>query len=153
MIEARPATDKSQTFNGLLDEIRRRRALVSDYALAKHMGWSTARLSLWRARKTAPTDEVCAAVAAELGLDTLYVIAIVKLDGEPSAQLAPAWKALAKLTKSAAVTTALVVAGAGAQFAPAPSSAHAIDDVYIMRQPRRDPRAVAGARGTLERRA
>lgn len=145
MIESRPATDKSQTVNGLLDEIRRRRGFTSDYQLCKHMGWTTSKLGNWRSGAVGPSDEVCASIAAELGVDTLYVIAVAKLDKQPPEQLARAWRELAKMTKSAAITTVLVAAGVGAQFAPAPSDAHGFNDVYIMRQRRRGPLAVGGA--------
>lgn len=80
----------------LLDAIRRRHKLPSDYQLARMMGWTTQQVSNYRAGRRQLGDDVALAVAKALDLDPGYVLAIVAAERAASAPVRAAWRTVAE---------------------------------------------------------
>lgn len=68
--------------NELLDEVKRQKALSSDYALAKHIGISRALLHYYRKGERSPDSYACMRIAQELNLPLGAVISQVEIDAE-----------------------------------------------------------------------
>jgi len=66
----------------LLDELKKRRHLPSDYAAAKVLGLDTARIHFYRTGERQPDAYACTRIAIELGLDPLTLIAEVEKETE-----------------------------------------------------------------------
>lgn len=123
-----------------LDAVKRRHGLSSDYALAKRMGWNTARVSIYRAGRRELDDEGCVQIAAELGVPPAYVMASIAAARAKSASIKKHWQEAAKLLKQGTAAAILATALLIAQPAPraaAASPAAQLDSVYIMRPRRR----------------
>jgi hypothetical protein len=102
----------------LLDALKRRLSITSDYALAKEMGWSVSRLSNYT-RGVSHLDTFGALqVADKLGESPLKIIAIVEAERTKRPEQRKRWQELAKASMFA---TALI--GSGIFAAPSPSQA------------------------------
>lgn len=119
-----------------LDAVKRRHGLASDYALAKRLGWSTSRVAQYRISSRELDDEGCVQIAAELGIEPAYVLAVIAGARAKDAAIKKHWAAAAKLLKTGTLPLLLVAAGLVSQIAPsAPAglSGGQINDLYIMR--------------------
>jgi len=144
-------TKKVSHTTDFLDEIAHRNGIrPTSYAIAKHMkekyGWTRQTVQNYRKGTTVPDDTKALDIAAELELNTLYVIACVNLDRVGEAESRKAWKAVAEQTKNLAAAVILSALGGVIALAGilAPSTAYAqsevsaeTDTIYIMRMLRR----------------
>jgi len=79
----------------LLDAVKRRHQLTSDYQLAKFLGISPSRLGNYRKGRSRPDDAMCIAVADALGIERGRVLAIVAAERAQSDQAKKEWLKLA----------------------------------------------------------
>lgn len=86
----------------LLDQVKLRHCLPSDYALAKLMGWTPQRVSNYRTGTRTLGEEPALQVAAALGVEPGYVLAIVASERAESEAGREAWeRAAARLSIAA----------------------------------------------------
>lgn len=110
-----------QTTNQLLDELKARYGLPSDYALGKFLGHKgQSRISHYRSGRSQFDDEEAAKVAGLLDKSPAYVIACAHAERTKSAEQRRIWETIAE--KFGGIAAGVVFAVAAA--APAPS-AHA----------------------------
>lgn len=105
----------------LLDAVKNRYGLPSDYALAKRLGMSSERISKYRTRGGALAEDNALKVAQLLELDEGYVLACMEAERAHSTAAKRAWEKLADRLKSGGVAAALLLLVA----APAPTPANA----------------------------
>src|SRR5258708_39428796 len=89
----------AHTCRDLLDEIKRKHGLRSDYALAKHLGVRVQLISNYRNRRSFPDEDMACRLADELGLPRGYVLACMAAERAQRAEkdaLADTWRDLAK---------------------------------------------------------
>lgn len=128
--------------NQLLDEVKRRHSLESDYALAKLLGWPTSRISIYRAGRRTLDEETALELAELAGLEAGLVLAWMAAERAERAdrpEVARAWQRLAR--RAVGVLVAAVAAQAAlpspdAAAAPA-SSQGSPDRLCIMSNRRR----------------
>lgn len=80
----------------LLDAVRSRYGIRSDYALARFLNQPTNLVSRWRAGKGGPGDAVAAQLAGLLDLDAGYVLARLYAERATDAAGRAVWEALAR---------------------------------------------------------
>lgn len=86
----------------LLDQVKARHGLPSDYALAKFMQWTTQRVSMYRHGARALGEGPALQVAAALDVEPGYVLAIVAAERAESDEGRRAWeRAAARLSIAA----------------------------------------------------
>lgn len=116
--------------NALLDAVRARHGLTSDYQLGQLMGWSTGKVCNYRAGRSRLGDESALAVANALGMDAGYVLAVVAAERAQSAAARAAWeRAAARLSVAASAVLAVWMLGVAvpgsdalaASYGPAPA--------------------------------
>lgn len=96
----------------LLDQVKRRHGLSSDYALAKLMGWTTQRVSMYRNGARALGESPALQVAAALNVEPGYVLAIVAAERAESEEGRQAWeRAAARLSVATAAVLAVWMLG------------------------------------------
>jgi hypothetical protein len=117
--EPRAADRDYDSLDELLDAIKERYGWTTDYQLQKHMGWTTSKLGNWRSARSIPNDHELDRIAERLGLNTFYVMGIVRAEREQNARPRALWKYLARATKDLAP---LAVIGLIAATAPPPSA-------------------------------
>jgi len=93
----------------LLDELGSKLGLRSDYAIAKHLGISTQRMSRYRCRLDALGPEMALRVADDLSMDRGYVLACIAAERAKRTDERKAWEALAK--KAGIAATLLISLG------------------------------------------
>lgn len=91
------------TTQRLLDELKRVYKLPSDYALAKHWGVSTQRVSKYRNGADTLGAEIAIRTARELGLDPGYVLACMQAERAKRTDERQAWERVAKRMAQAAI--------------------------------------------------
>lgn len=112
----------------MLDAVKERHGLTSDYKLAKLLKTSPQKISNWRAGRTLPGTLSCFAIAEALGDQPASIIAMVELEraeaGEETAD-AEEWKGWVKKLGGVAATILVAVGCGGFSNADAklPSSA------------------------------
>lgn len=96
----------------MLDAVKQRHSLTSDYKLAKLLKTSPQKISNWRAGRTLPGTLSCFAIAEALGEQPAGIIALVELEraenGEENAD-AEEWKGWVKKLSGAAASILLVM--------------------------------------------
>jgi transcriptional regulator with XRE-family HTH domain len=96
----------------LLDQVKARHGLTSDYQLAKLMGWTTQAVSNYRNRGRSLGDAAALQVATALQVDAGYVLAVAAAERAQSAAARSAWeRAAARLCGALAAALLLWVAG------------------------------------------
>lgn len=110
-----------ETTNQLLDAIKARYGLPSDYALAAKVGITRSGISGYRHGRTKLGDEQALKVAELLELDEGYVLACMEAERTHSEAARRAWEKLATRLKSGGVAAALLLLVA----TPAPTPANA----------------------------
>lgn len=103
----------------LLEAVKRRHGISSDYALAKILGVSRQVLSSYRTGTTLG-DDMAVKVAEQLGVDPAAVLAAVAAERTKSAAARRAWGAAVK--KLGGVTAAVLVAFGGGPTPPGASA-------------------------------
>jgi len=105
------ARQPARTVGELLNAIKARRKLRSDYALAKHLGVRVQVISNYRNRKSLPDEVMAIRIADELGMERGYVLACVAAEraelGERF-EVASTWRALAEKMGVAVVAVVAV---------------------------------------------
>lgn len=136
----------------LLDAIRARRNLPSDYAAAALLGLTRSQVSRYRNGKDFMGDEVAQRAASLLDLDPAQVVAAVHAERATDPQTRQLWVSISQRLERAGAAAALVAFGvtftggpdAGAMASqPAPAQVIA-QALYIMSTVRRALRRAAG---------
>lgn len=109
------------TTNQLLDKVKNRYRLRSDYALAKALHMSRERISKYRTKGGALAEENALKVAEMLELDEGYVLACMEAERAQTDAARSAWERLADRLKSGGVAAALLLL----LVTPAPTPANA----------------------------
>lgn len=94
----------------LLDALKARHNLTSDYQLAKFLGVKQSTISNYRTGRTCLDDEMALRVADALSVNPLYVIAVAhaeRADRQANEQVQSLWEAIAKKAAGAAVSVLL----------------------------------------------
>lgn len=100
----------------LLEVIKVRHAIQSDYRLAKVLGIPANRISNYRSGRSRPDDVTAKLIADKAGLDVGYVLACLHAERAQSTEARSIWEALA--TRLQAVALALAVMSAGFVASP-----------------------------------
>lgn len=107
----------------LLDRVAARHGLATDYQIAKRMGWTRQRVSMYRTGKRSLDDQGVIQVADSLGLPHALVAAWVAQERTDCPPMREAWGAVAQMLERAAKTLILgLVFSAGAGL-PGPAAA------------------------------
>lgn len=114
-----------QTVNQLLDTIKAKHGLPSDYKLAAYLGVVPGSVKNWRHERSLPDSKTVAKIAAELGLDADVLMLQVEAQRAATEHTRAAWLRIAQRLQAGAVhLVALVVVGlVGIVSTP---SAHAV---------------------------
>lgn len=88
----------------LLDAVKARHNLRSDYALAKFLRVSKSTCSNWAAGVTSPDDMVALQIADELELDQAYTLALVHANRHRYGNAVHVWIQLFELAKANALS-------------------------------------------------
>jgi transcriptional regulator with XRE-family HTH domain len=75
----------------VLDALRARLNLPSDYALAPVLGVSRSQMSAWRNGKSPMSDRIAEQIGELLGRSPAYVLACVEADRSKSPKIRAAW--------------------------------------------------------------
>ncbi|WP_287601057.1 helix-turn-helix domain-containing protein [Thiothrix sp.] len=118
----------------LLNAAKKTLGIGSDYALAKRLGTSTARIGQWRTGKSTPDEQACFQLADILGIDPAAVIALVKAERETEPTKAAFWRMQAgKYAAALGVLTMLNSGSVAAAIGHGYTAAVKITAVCIMR--------------------
>lgn len=123
------------TTNDLLDAVKQKYGISSDYKLRTFLGVSQNTLPNYRHGRSRPDDDMALKLADLLELDPLYVIACVNAERAQEGRLQRMWEALAKRSMKGAVVVALVglgVTGGPDGGAMASSSSQEVPKPFIM---------------------
>lgn len=102
------------TTNKLLDRIKDLRGLKSDYALAKHLGWTPQVVSNYRNERTQFDATACIEVAKELDTDPMNIMARVNIERAPTRRVKTAWEPfVGRLLLAIAIAGSLWTASTG----------------------------------------
>lgn len=118
-----------QTTRQLLEVVKQRHGLPTDYQLAKFLGISRQRISN-NMRGQTMSDETALLVAEALGLPGEHVMAIVATERAKSEAVKKAWQRAAAAT--AVIVLALLGAEHGAQLVTSDLAIGSIPTLYIM---------------------
>lgn len=78
----------------LLEAVKAKRVITSDYALAKALGVTQQAVSSYRSGNSIINDDVCLSVAAILGLEPIFVIAQANAERAKTPELRARWMGL-----------------------------------------------------------
>lgn len=95
----------------MLDAAKRKLQITSDYALAKALETSTAKIGQWRTGKRTPDEQACFQIAEILGIEPAAVIAAIRLDREKEPGKVEFWKRQAARYATSAGVVATLLAG------------------------------------------
>lgn len=112
-----------ETTNELLDKVKARYGLPSDYALAAKLGMSRERISKYRTIGGALADENALKVAELLDLNPGYVLACMEAERTHSDAARAAWEKLADFVKHHGAAAALLMLVAVPALNPTPANA------------------------------
>lgn len=112
-----------ETTRELLDQVKARYELPSDYALAKKLGMSRERISKYRTTGGALGADAALKVAQLLDLDAGYVLACMEAERTDSDAARVEWRRLAERVKSSGVAAALLLLVATPALTPTPANA------------------------------
>lgn len=119
----------------LLDAVKARHGLTSDYQLAKMMGFNTSRVSHYRGGRRLLSDETAIQIAELLNRPAGEVLALVQAERATSDVVKKAWS---KAAKALAGTAVMILAGSAMALAPLPAftpsaEAHGMTTVYYVK--------------------
>lgn len=98
--------------NELLDEVKRRHKIGSDYALAKRLGITRSVVSAYRTGKRNLGEDVAVTVADLLDVDPGYVLACMEAERTTHPAARAAWERMADLVKRHGAAAIFVLAAA-----------------------------------------
>ncbi|HEX5129602.1 MAG TPA: helix-turn-helix domain-containing protein [Usitatibacter sp.] len=128
----------------LLEAVKRRHGIASDYALAKILGVSRQTISAYRSGTTLG-DQIAMKVADELGVDRAAVLAAMAAERTRDAAVRSAWAAAVKKLGGVAAAVAMMLGGGPT---PPPASASGIEHntcpEYTMNNRRRRRPSILG---------
>lgn len=93
----------------VLDSIKERHGLKSDYAVCKLLGCSTQLVANWRHGRALPDEKSCGLLAAAAGIDPLVLAAQVQAQRSKTAEARSLWEAIAARLQVAAHGLAAVI--------------------------------------------
>jgi hypothetical protein len=91
-----------------IDQVLKERSFKNDFALSKHLGWSSGAISMYRTGKRIMDDEACLALAMELGINPLEIIGAAGMDRAEKTGQKSLWEVFMSRT-AAPVTSALLI--------------------------------------------
>lgn len=101
------------TIGYVLDSIRDRHDLKSDYGLCKMLGISGPLVSGWRHGRSLPDERMCQKLAAAAGIDPLVLTAAMQAQRSKTAEARSMWEQIAeRLALAAHGATAAIFAAA-----------------------------------------
>lgn len=115
-----------KTTTDLLDAVKEKLGIKSDYALAAYMGVTRAHVSKWRCGRESLTDEKALQIAGILGIDAGFVLASMSAERAQRAHndaAATAWEKLADFVKHHGAAAALLMLVAVPALNPTPANA------------------------------
>lgn len=132
------------TFPAVVDQIKKRHDLKSDYAVCKMFGLSPQNFSNWRAGRSHPDEKMCGILAEAAGIDPLVLAASMQSQRSKTEEARSLWamvaerlqmvpQALAIAVFSALFATNFVATDAHAQGAQQVSVASSANDSSIHR--------------------
>lgn len=129
-----------ETTNSMLDALKVKLNLRSDYALAKYLGVTTVSMSRWRSGGSL-SDDNAIRVARMLGMNPAYALACIHAERQPEdGETSGIWRQIADAVRTSAAGVALAAVLVFSGFAP--SSTHAAgrselpNNVYYGKSPR-----------------
>lgn len=84
------------TVDHVLNQIRSRHDLKSDYAIGKTLNISLPVISGWRNGKSLPDERMCAKLAEAAGIDPLVLTASMQAQRSKTAEARSAWQQIAE---------------------------------------------------------
>lgn len=112
------------TFPAVVDQIKNRHDLKSDYAVCKAFGLSPQNFSNWRAGRSHPDEKMCGILAEAAGIDPLVLAASMQAQRSKTEEARSMWAMIAERLQM--VPQAL----AAAFFAMIFATAFVADDAY-----------------------
>lgn len=101
------------TVSGVLELIKDRHSLKSDYQVCKLLDLSTALVSGWRSGRTHPDERMCQKLAEAAGIDPLVLTAAMQAQRSKTAEARSMWEQIAeRLALAAHGATAAIFAAA-----------------------------------------
>lgn len=118
-----------RTIGELLDAVKARHEIGSDYKLAMFLGIGLGNVRNYRKGRSLPDPTMCARVAEALGEDPLYLIAEIESQRAANDDAADLWRRMAERLKGAALLV-LVVLVAGFSM-PDANAGNTISAYYV----------------------
>lgn len=112
-----------ETTNELLDQVKARHGLKSDYALAAKLGMTRSLISAYRTNKRMLGDEAAMRVAELLAIDPAYVFASMEAQRTQNEAARAVWERLADFVKRHGAAAALLLLVGVPALTPAPAEA------------------------------
>jgi transcriptional regulator with XRE-family HTH domain len=115
-----------ETTKDLLDAVKARYKLPSDYALAAFLGLTRAHVSKYRCDRESLSDEKAMKVAELLGIDAGYVLALMaaeRANRTHNEAALSAWSKVAERLKTCGAAAALLLLVAAPALSPTPANA------------------------------
>lgn len=114
-----------QTSVELLDAVKQKYRMTSDYQLAKRLGESRNRISNYRVGRSTFDETMALKIAHELDLDEGYVLACIAAERAQHEETRKAWERVARrLATAAAIAVCIVPFGT-----PSPAEASSVQRV------------------------
>lgn len=99
------------TFNTVIERIKERHGLKSDYAVCKAFSLSPQNVSGWRKGRSHPDEKMCTILAYAAGLDPLVLAAAMQAQRSKTAEARSIWEQIAeRLALAAHGATAAIFA-------------------------------------------
>lgn len=114
-----------QTVNQLLDTVKAKHQIPSDYKLAMYLGVAQATVQNWRHSRSLPDQKAVERLAVELGLDRDVLLLQVEAQRAANDAAKSAWLRIAQRLQAGAVHLVALVAVALVGIVSSPS-AHAV---------------------------
>lgn len=115
-----------ETTRDLIDAIKEKAGISSDYALAAYMGCTRAQISAYRRDKESLSDSKAIWVACQLGKEPGYVMALMQAERAMRAHnesTRAAWERAAEILKHHGAAAALLILAAVPALSPTPANA------------------------------
>lgn len=106
------------TLDYVIDRIKERHSLKSDYAVCKHTGIGMTVLSNWRNGRSLPDERMCQKLADAAGLDPLVLAASMQAQRSKTEEARSMWAMIAERLQMASpgVAAALLSVAAASSF-------------------------------------
>lgn len=118
------------TLDYVIDRIKERHSLKSDYAVCKHTGIGMTVLSNWRNGRSLPDERMCQKLAEAAGLDPLVLAASMQAQRSKTEEARSMWAMIAERlqTLSPGVAAALLSVAAASSFVADDAYAASVSD-------------------------